>query len=77
MIDRAIVAYAILGRDIIDFLDYIKELNETELKMLMAMLVLPTRETEPGTSSELNSIGAQLLGPHMESRGIKISSFEV
>jgi len=65
---RAIILYAALNRDPVDFIDMVRERETTDdcLEMLYAMLVTPN----PRSDSELNKIGAGMIRPELEKRGI-------
>lgn len=65
---RAIVLYTVLNRDPVDFIDMVRERETTDecLEMLYAMLVTPN----PRSDSELNKIGAGMVRPELERRGI-------
>lgn len=61
MDSKVVVAYAILARDPVDFVDYVnEELNEEERLFLIKMLELPNSEHSLATV-ELNRLGVALI----------------
>ena len=70
---QALGLYAVLDRDVCDFLDMIDESSDGALKTLYEMLTyhLTSGEQSEKTDRELNELGASLVLPHLKKRGIE------
>lgn len=61
----AIGLYAVLSRDVMDFMEMIAEATQSTIKTLHGMLVLPNAKHSECTK-ELNALGAELVEGYLE-----------
>ena len=64
---HAVALYAILARDVCDFLDMLPEASDDTLETLHAMLTLPNDEHDTSTR-RLNSDGAEFVASAIKKR---------
>jgi hypothetical protein len=68
---RAIGLYAVLARDVSDFIDMVNEANDVEsLQVLHELLTLKRASVSP-RDSELNDVGAGIVSRNLKSRGVE------
>lgn len=74
-LSRAVGLYAVLDRDPMDFIDFIKE-DDTTPEVLNDLYLMLTMENDKHSKStkELNSIGADIVRRELERRGLEIPS---
>lgn len=68
---NAIGLYAVLARDICDFLDMSKEAPPETLNILYLMLATPNPKHDEDTNT-LNKLGAELIDAELTRRGLPL-----
>ena len=70
----AVGLYAVLNRDVCDFLDMVQEASDGSLKILYEMLTyhVVSGEQSDKTDCKLNDMGATLVLGQLKKRGITI-----
>jgi hypothetical protein len=70
---RAIVLYAVLARDPMDFMDMLADEDPQCLQILYKMLTC--KQPDKDTDHELNEIGAGVVARHCEGRDIELEAW--
>lgn len=71
---NAVGLYAVLDRDVCDFLDMVGEASDGSLKILYEMLTyhLTTGEESEKTNRKLNEMAAPIVLGQLKKRGIEV-----